>query len=284
MARILVAGSINFDRVLRVPALVPGGRIRAVDLGSFIGGAGSNTGRALAQAGHHVTLASALGRGAAGDGLLARLHDAGLDVTRVTRPDRPVAEPLIFVEDNGERTILATGPEVPAPQDEEVDYARFGDDWDAIYAARRDVGLRALCQRALGRSLVLAQWYAGMPAPAADVIIGSLEAFGGVMPELPAPDALDLPRWLVITDGARGAVALGRAGARIHRPAAPAATLRDTTGAGDVYAAGLLHGLLAGWPIARAMDLGAALAAVQIGVDGPTPPESLAAVFSAART
>ncbi|MDZ4137043.1 MAG: PfkB family carbohydrate kinase, partial [Paracoccaceae bacterium] len=70
-----------------------------------------------------------------------------------------------------------------------------------------------------------------------------------------------------------------RDGRVIRRAAVPVGTVRDTTGAGDVYAAGIVHGMTAGWALSRSMDFAAALAAEQVTVEGPTPPTTLARIF-----
>ena len=61
----------------------------------------------------------------------------------------------------------------------------------------------------------------------------------------------DLLQWVVITAGAAGA----RAYARDQSLAAPAPVVQpvDTTGAGDAFAAGLLHALVGGRPMAEAL-------------------------------
>jgi site-specific DNA-methyltransferase (adenine-specific) len=60
---------------------------------------------------------------------------------------------------------------------------------------------------------------------------------------------------VVVTDGDRGAVAYGGDGIR-HVAAVPAHGV-DTTGAGDSFAAGLLHGLLEGRGIGEALKIAA---------------------------
>jgi sugar/nucleoside kinase (ribokinase family) len=60
--------------------------------------------------------------------------------------------------------------------------------------------------------------------------------------------------------------------------AAPVDTLVDTTGAGDQYAAGFLHGYTAGRDLATCGHLGSLAAAECIGHLGPRPETSLSAL------
>ena len=69
-------------------------------------------------------------------------------------------------------------------------------------------------------------------------------------------------------------------GARIAIPAAPA-TVVDTTGAGDAYAAGFLAGLAAGRPLPDCGALGSRAAALVIGQYGGRPPLDLSALAAA---
>lgn len=65
---------------------------------------------------------------------------------------------------------------------------------------------------------------------------------------------------LVVTRSEKGAIALVGA-ERVEVPAEPIARLVDTTGAGDMFAAGFLHGQAQGRPIADSLRLGALCAA-----------------------
>jgi adenosine kinase len=63
---------------------------------------------------------------------------------------------------------------------------------------------------------------------------------------------------LVITQGKRGSVMVRRDGdERIEAPVFPEVHIQDPTGVGDAFRAGLLRGLLAGWPARTAMLVGA---------------------------
>jgi sugar/nucleoside kinase (ribokinase family) len=65
---------------------------------------------------------------------------------------------------------------------------------------------------------------------------------------------------LVVTLGARGAMALD--GDRLVHVPGFEVTVADTTGAGDVFRGGFIHGLLQGWPIERTLRFANAAAAV----------------------
>lgn len=78
----------------------------------------------------------------------------------------------------------------------------------------------------------------------------------------------------VVTMSEDGSVALS-AGERIRIPAARVERIVDLTGAGDLYAAGFLHGLARGYPHAVCGRLGSLAAAEVISHIGARPNESL---------
>ena len=82
---------------------------------------------------------------------------------------------------------------------------------------------------------------------------------------------------LVVTRGEHGAVAL-RSGERAEVPAEPIARLVDTTGAGDLFAAGFLAGEARGLGLERSLRLGAICAAEVIQHYGARPETDLKAL------
>ncbi len=78
-----------------------------------------------------------------------------------------------------------------------------------------------------------------------------------------------------VTRGPSGSVVI-RDGQRHDVPAFMAAIRRDTTGAGDLYAAGFLHGLTNGMALEESAALGNFCAGVIIEQMGPRPPVNLA--------
>ena len=84
---------------------------------------------------------------------------------------------------------------------------------------------------------------------------------------------------LVVTRGGRGAIA--RAGeARYAVPAEPVDALVDTTGAGDLFAAGFLVATLQGRPIEQGLRMGAIAAAEIISHYGARPEPTLAGIIA----
>jgi len=81
-----------------------------------------------------------------------------------------------------------------------------------------------------------------------------------------------------VTHGPKGSVIA--ANGQIHRiAAAPVAKVVDTTGAGDLYAAGVLYGITAGLDLPAAGRIGSIAAAEVISHLGPRPQKSLKAML-----
>ena len=96
-------------------------------------------------------------------------------------------------------------------------------------------------------------------------------AIAAVAPKLPT---------LVVTKSADGAVAV-KNGERFAVPAEPVAQVVDTTGAGDLFAAGFLAGQAQGRNVTDSLTIGAVCAAEIISHYGPRPEADLQALVKA---
>lgn len=85
---------------------------------------------------------------------------------------------------------------------------------------------------------------------------------------------------LVVTRGEHGAVAI-QGGNRAEVAAEPVARVVDTTGAGDLFAAGFLHGHVTGQSLADSLTMGAVAAAEIISHYGARPEADLQALVKA---
>jgi sugar/nucleoside kinase (ribokinase family) len=87
---------------------------------------------------------------------------------------------------------------------------------------------------------------------------------------------------VTITLGAEGALVFEGADPVERVSAWPPPAILDTTGAGDLYAAGFLHGLTAGLPLVQCARLGSVAASECISHVGATPETNLAALVDQA--
>ena len=86
---------------------------------------------------------------------------------------------------------------------------------------------------------------------------------------------------VTVTLGPGGALAFDGSGPVVSRPAAPVDAVVDTTGAGDLYAAGFLFGLVRDLPLAECVRLGTVCAGECISHIGARPETDLAKLISA---
>ncbi len=99
-------GSLNLDRVFRVPHIAsPGETLAASSLTTYPGGKGANQSVALARAGARVVHIGRIGTD--GQMLRERLADEGVDVRHVVEmSDTPSGQAIIQVDDQGQNSIV----------------------------------------------------------------------------------------------------------------------------------------------------------------------------------
>lgn len=273
MARILVVGSVAQDDLVWLEQPLREGRhLNGRQGRPRLGGGGANTAIPLRQAGHDVSLIAAVGSDPLAEWLLAKLQQAGLDVSAVQRVAGDSTHSLVLLDRAGERTVVnlnrcrEDGPPVrlraqPA---------------DALYVRSRELDVAPLLAERVSSTLVVAHIppieHGSRPAT---VLVGSAS---DLSPEfLAAPwdagrsIAGDALRWVVITRGAQGACAHG-AGVTLEARAHPV-VVADSTAAGDVFAAGLVHALLLGRPMESALQTAVAWGTASVVCLGLPPAE-----------
>ena len=254
MSRILIVGSVAVDEVVELEQpLRTGSHMDGRATVRRLGGGAANTGRPLARAGHGVTLVSAVGTDEDGEWLLAQLGIEGLRTDAIARVPGPSTRSLVLLDPTRERTVVnlrrCVAPEsstrlreIPA---------------DVVYVRSRELGLAPHLAARLGDALVIAHVPPTRPlSRPAHYLVGSesdLSAEDLRRPwELGVSIAGDFLRAFAVTRGARGAGAYSPGG-RVRVPA-PRVEVVDSTGAGDAFAAGLLHALAAGAELPAALE------------------------------
>lgn len=230
-------------------------------------------------------------------------HDiraAGIDFdTPPLAGDVPTARCLIFVTPDGQRTMntyLGASQHLPASQldEEAVGGARIlyleGYLWDPEEpraAMRRAIEAARAAGRkvafTLSDAFVISRYGNDFRALVADGLIDILfanevelaamtgtEDFDAGLAQLAAQVPV-----LVVTRSEQGAVAVAN-GVRAAVPAEPVAKVVDTTGAGDLFAAGFLYGHVRGESLERSLRIGAIAAAEVISHYGARPEADLA--------
>ena len=275
MARIVVVGSVAQDDVvtLRQP-MCAGCHLDATGRRLRLGGGGANTAIPLRRAGHDVRLVAPIGADAVAEWLLAKLQAAGIDVSAVSRVPGDSTRSLVFVDPGGERTIvnLQRCRETGAP----LQLASL--DADAVYVRSRELDLSGPLEDIATRSLVVAH------VPPLEA--GSRPAHVLVGSESDLPPAFLADPWaagrrvagerlrlVVITRGPRGAEAFG-ASERVAVPA-PVVPVVDSTAAGDVFAAGLVHGLARGRKTRALLETAVAWGAATVSCPGVPSQETI---------
>jgi ribokinase len=263
---ILVFGSINIDVIVPVPALPrPGESVLGGDYALLPGGKGANQALAARRAGAEVRLAGAVGENGFADAALELLRRDGVDLSLLRRVARPTGCAAIMVSEAGENLIAVAPGANREASAAAVPDALLGPNTSVLCQNEAPIAESAdLIRRAgpRGARTILNLAPAG-PIPAG--LLGELDFLIVNETEAaslgPDPAALArLPRrGLVLTLGARGAMALLADGARVDVPPLPIAPV-DTTGAGDTFVGVLAAGLDADLPLEAALRRASAAA------------------------
>lgn len=221
--------------------------------------------------------------GKLGDDDAARLHRSefartGVDARLIEVQDAASPQSLILVDGGGERTVLCRRAARLLLEPGEIERewivqarALHVDGYEtaaATQAARwaREAGIPVVAD--------LDETYDGVEdlIRCVDYLIVSRDFPGRLTGEMDLPRALQVLRerygctLTAATLGSDGVLAWE--GARLlHRPAYRVNVV-DTTGAGDIFHAGFIYGLLQGWPLERQLDFACAAAALNCTCQG----------------
>ncbi|MFH1057282.1 MAG: PfkB family carbohydrate kinase [Pseudomonadota bacterium] len=296
----LCLGLNSIDHMCLIPQRPAwGGKQRMTRMATMGGGQAATAACCLGRLGWRVAYAGVCGDDAAGANAAPWLRACGVDPAGlIVKPGAQSQQAFIMVEEQGgERTIVWTRDEACHLDPEDVDEGLIaqsralhldGHFWQASIRAAR-----LAKQHGVLVSLDAERVFAGTAelVGLCDVVVGSedfAQRLMGINDPAAALKALAGlgPAWVGRTLGAAGAELLV-AGRRHHAPGYAVAVV-DTTGAGDVFHAGLVHAILEGQGPDEALATANAVAAMSVtGLGGravlPTRPE-LAEFLAHART
>ena len=284
---VVALGKLVVDQLLVLSApLVVGGQQQVVRT-TAPGGAPANVTANLARLGVPARLSGWAGADPLADALLPTLAGRGIEVAVVRRGRAPLSTVLVHAD--GERTLLTDrGEGGLEPADvraawlagaavvhlDGYDLLRFPDALRTAASLAREAGVPVSLDVAAATRIRAAganRYLELVAAVLADVLFCSAD-------EAEALGLADgLPAWapdlVLVHAGAEPTRVLARSGSwSVPVPALEAGRLRDTTGCGDAFAAGVLAGWRAGRPVLDAVVLGHEAAAVVASVIGAQPP------------
>jgi sugar/nucleoside kinase (ribokinase family) len=243
------------------------------------GGCALNTGSVLRRLGCTVAVAGKVGDDALGDFLLRLLDERGIDRQSVIRdPSASTSATVVLVRGDGERTFLhAKGANAQLAASELDSKLLFSGRClhvagALVLDALDGAPCAALLAEAKARGLVTSLDTVWDASGRWDRILPSLPYVDVFTPSLPearaisgTSDAEAAARWLEDHGASNVVVKLGADGCYvggIGRVEPVRVDAIDATGAGDAFAAGLLYGVLADWPLERAARLANAAGAL----------------------
>ncbi|MBX3118258.1 MAG: carbohydrate kinase family protein [Fimbriimonadaceae bacterium] len=264
---ILVYGTICIDQMRTIKQLPPsGGYVEILEERILLGGEAANTAYALMQWDADMRLAgNPLGLDADGRQLADLVRKSGLPMQDLQERDATTPVCDIYVTPNGERTMFGKG------------FATITDSLDppsAPFAAEGWFTLDSNLRESGDDALRLAKG-AGMHLYVMDILDPSIEFaatdvwqcstdWAGVRGDV-AGNLEWVRRWgdrhgcaAILTDGSNGFVAGGPGQAPKHFFPYPCPKVVDSTGAGDMFRAGMLFGLDQGWPFSQCLSFAAA--------------------------
>ncbi|MCL4766150.1 MAG: adenosine kinase [Hyphomicrobiaceae bacterium] len=308
-----VIGRCDEDFLARIGA--PKGHMRLVDAGTvgglyqamgpaveISGGSVANTMVGIASFGGRSAFIGKIAQDEFGRIFAHDIRAAGVFFQTAPSDSRiPTARSLILVTPDGERTMntfLGVSPDLDRGEvDPEVIRSAgivylegyLFDRPEAKEAFRQAAGLAAQAGRKVALSLSDAFCVDRHRAEFRDLIRSSVNiliANESEITSLYQVDAFEEAARLaqsdtpmaVLTRSARGSVIYARGHDPIPIPAVPVDPVIDTTGAGDLYAAGFLYGIASGRNLEVAGRLGSLAAAEVIGILGARPQRKLAAL------
>ena len=277
-------GILVADVIARpVDALPPRGELAVVDEISLRGGGcAHSTASALVRLGVPAAVAGKVGADPLGDHLVRLLDERGVDRQGVLRDAAwPTSTTVVAVASDGERTFLHLPGANAHLRAEELDHDLLfcgralhiggalvmseldGEPTAAILAEARRRGILTSLDPAFDAS---GRWGRLLPClPHLDLVTPSLTEARAVSGER---EPAAVAAWFRARGVTEVALTMGEAGCFVAGEdiAAQIASIPvlavDGTGSGDAFAAGLLHGKLAGWPLAKAARFANAVGAL----------------------
>lgn len=276
---ILVWGLICVDRVRRIPHLPPaGGYVEIEDESFLLGGEAANTANALAAWNRPLSLSgNSLGQGQLSELLRSELRQRGIALTHLNSPDGSTPVCDVYVTPDGDRTMFGQGfraMEIACPaEDLPWESCQWFTAEPNLDQPAREV-VRAAHER--GKSIYLMDFLRDNDPVYPGTYWQCSTDWRGIRGNTLHNVEL-MKGWVdqtgafgILSDGPNGFVAGSPSHPVRHYEPFPAPGMVDTTGAGDMFRAGMLYGLSQDLPVVRCLQFAAVAGALKCQYLGAT--------------
>ncbi|HZB75331.1 MAG TPA: PfkB family carbohydrate kinase [Solirubrobacteraceae bacterium] len=289
MSRVVVLGDVMVDVVARLSGPLAHGSDSPAVVRFHGGGSAANTAAWLAAAGGRPVLAARVGDDERGRGARDELRALGVDARLGVDPELPTGTCIVLVGPDGERTMApdAGANDALAPEDLPNDVLAADGHLHLVGYALLRPGSRPAALEAMARARARGMTVSVDPSSSAllsDAFLDDCEDAQLLLPNASEAHALtgeSAPERaaralagrvgeVVVKLGPEGA--LWTNGEEVLRAAAvPFKSAIDSTGAGDAFAAGLLHARASGASTAESLAAACKLAAEAVATPGARP-------------
>lgn len=278
---ILVFGTICIDRMRLAPVLPPpGGYIEITEERFLLGGEAANTANALVGWGTETLLCgNAVGMGRDGILLQELLNQKRLPLADIAKKDSQPPTPVcdIYVTPDGERTMFGVGF---STMEIGIDVEQIPYEPTAWFTAEPNMPkasvLAARLARDAGMQIYLMDFEESTGVLSPGVFWQSSTDWAGRRGNMQKNVAW-VNDWVdrhgcfaILSDGPNGFVAGSPEHPVRSYPPYPAPKVVDTTGAGDLFRAGMLFGLSQNWQIAHCLQFASAAGCLKCRAVGAT--------------
>jgi len=280
--RVVCVGDVMVDVLAQLPGPLHTGSDTPAEVRFAPGGSAANTAAWLAWLGTPAVFAGRVGDDPFGAEAVAALRRLGV-LTRVAIDfERPTGVCLVLVDPSGERTMVPSAGANAALASADLTGVLERDDhlhlsgYSLLNDGSRPAALELLATA--GSVSVDASSAAPLSTVGASAFLSWLPPGTLLLANADELAALGSDPVALVERGLTVVIKDGRAGARIadstglRRIATTPVPVRDSTGAGDAFAAGLLAARHAGRPLDEAVEAGNQAGARALGVLGGRPP------------
>lgn len=265
---------------------------RADTIGLALGGCAANAAAVMAKLGDHVRLISAIGNDRFGDVVCDELISAGVDIAGLKRlPEAVTSVSIVCIHSDGERSFFTQvgasscfDPSMfDAKEFELASHLHFGgfftmpnfigEGTAALFAKAKDRGLSTSLDTAWD---ITGRWFSALEPmlPFVDILMTNEDEalhLAGTADSVKSSGFFIErgAKTVILKQGSKGCT-LQRRGEKIVRFPAFAVPTVDSTGAGDCFAAGYVHGMAKGWPAEQCIRFATACGAMCVRAVGAT--------------